>query len=101
QGGHMTPAAVAEAGLAAGEAPAATGTMRAAVLRAPGAMDVRVARLPEPGPGEVRVHLEGCGVCASNLPPWEGREWFTYPMSPGQLGHEGWGRIDAVGRDVR
>jgi threonine dehydrogenase-like Zn-dependent dehydrogenase len=40
-------------------------------------------------------------VCASNLPVWEGRPWFTYPLQAGAPGHEGWGRIDAVGRDVR
>ena len=59
--------------------------------------------MPEPGPGEVRVRLEGCGVCASNLPPWEGEPWFTYPMEPGALGHEGWGVVDARrrGRDRR
>ncbi len=75
-------------------------TMRAAVLMAPGEMRVAEAPLPGPGPGEVRVRLEGCGVCASNLPPWEGREWFSYPMEPGALGHEGWGIVDQVGADV-
>jgi len=75
-------------------------TMRAAVLMAPGEMRVAEAPLPLPGPGEVRVRLEGCGVCASNLPPWEGREWFSYPMEPGALGHEGWGVVDQVGADV-
>lgn len=32
---------------------------------------------------QVRVRLEGCGVCASNLPLWQGRPWFTYPLAPG------------------
>ncbi len=77
-----------------------TASMRAAVLVEPRRFEVREVSLPEPGTGEVRVRLEGCGVCASNLPPWEGREWFSYPMEPGQLGHEGWGRIDAVGPGV-
>jgi threonine dehydrogenase-like Zn-dependent dehydrogenase len=76
------------------------GTMRAAVVAAPGRIDVRDVAVPEPGAGEVRVRLEGCGVCASNLPPWEGRPWFQYPLAPGELGHEGWGRIDAVGPAV-
>lgn len=53
-----------------------------------------------PDAGEVRVRLEGCGVCASNLPVWEGRPWFTYPLSPGAPGHEGWGIVDAVGQGV-
>ena len=52
-------------------------------------------------PGQVRVRLEGCGVCASNLPVWQGRPYFTYPFEPGAPGHEAWGRIDTVGRDVR
>src|SRR5215203_5331937 len=56
--------------------------------------------LPEPGRNQVRVRLEGCGVCASNLPVWEGREWFRYPLVPGAPGHEGWGVIDALGDDV-
>ncbi|MCW3054262.1 MAG: Zn-containing dehydrogenase [Chthonomonadales bacterium] len=74
--------------------------MRAAVITAPGQTEVREIPLPAPGPGQVRVRLEGCGVCASNVPPWEGREWFSYPLEPGGLGHEGWGVVDAVGADV-
>ncbi len=77
-----------------------TDLMWAAVLEAPGRMVVGEVPKPRPGPGQVRVRLEGCGVCASNLPPWEGRAWFTYPMEPGALGHEGWGRIDALGPGV-
>jgi threonine dehydrogenase-like Zn-dependent dehydrogenase len=53
-----------------------------------------------PGPGQVRIRLEGSGVCASNIPVWEGREWFHYPLPPGAPGHEGWGRVDAVGEGV-
>lgn len=74
--------------------------MKAAVLRGPGELAVTRAALPEPGAGEVRVRLEGCGVCASNLTPWEGPEWMEFPTSPGELGHEGWGVIDAVGPGV-
>ena len=75
-------------------------TMRAAVITAPGQFEVRQVPLPDPGSNEVRVRIEGCGVCASNIPPWEGREWFKYPFVPGQLGHESWGRVDAVGPQV-
>src|SRR5690606_29412785 len=39
-------------------------------------------------------------VCASNLTPWQGAEWMTYPTAPGSLGHEGWGVVDAVASDV-
>jgi threonine dehydrogenase-like Zn-dependent dehydrogenase len=75
-------------------------TMRAAVVTGPGQVETRAVPLPEPGPTQVRVRLEGSGVCASNLTPWEGPEWMTYPTEPGDLGHEGWGVIDAVGKDV-
>jgi threonine dehydrogenase-like Zn-dependent dehydrogenase len=75
-------------------------TMRAGVLAAPGEVRVQAASLPMPGAGEVRVRLEGCGVCGSNLPVWEGRPWFSYPLAPGAPGHEGWGTIDAVGPTV-
>jgi len=54
----------------------------------------------DPAPGEIRVRLQGCGVCASNLPVWDGRPWFDYPCAPGSPGHEGWGIVDAVGDGV-
>jgi len=75
-------------------------TMHAAVLTGPGRVQVQKLPLPQPGPHEVRVRLEGCGVCGSNVPVWEGRPWFNYPMEPGSPGHEGWGVVDAVGSDV-
>lgn len=75
-------------------------TMRAAVLTGAGKLMIRDVPLPEPGPGEVRVRLEGCGVCASNLTPWEGPEWMQFPTEPGALGHEGWGVVDALGSGV-
>ena len=69
-------------------------------MTAPGSVEVRDIPLPEPGPGQVRLRLEGSGVCASNVPVWEGREWFEYPQAPGGLGHEGWGTVEAVGPGV-
>ena len=74
---------------------------RAAFIDAPGSARVRLVAKPEPGASEVRVRLEGSGVCASNLPVWEGREWFSYPLEAGAPGHEGWGVVDAIGADVR
>ena len=74
--------------------------MRAAVVTGPGRLEVSRVTRPEPGPGQVRVRLEGCGVCASNLTPWAGPEWMQFPTEPGGLGHEGWGVIDRVGDGV-
>ena len=74
--------------------------MQAVVLTAPGRIRVEAVEMPAPGAGQVRVRLEGCGVCASNLTPWAGPEWMRFPTEPGALGHEGWGMIDAVGDGV-
>ncbi|RFB85834.1 L-iditol 2-dehydrogenase [Rhizobium leguminosarum bv. trifolii] len=74
--------------------------MRAAIVTSPGHIAVETRALPKPGPRQVRIALEGCGVCASNLTPWSGPEWMTFPTEAGALGHEGWGTVDAIGADV-
>lgn len=71
-----------------------------AVLEAPGRFAARSLRLPEPSEDELLVKIEGCGVCASSLPLWEGRPWFEYPLEPGAPGHEGWGVEVETGRRV-
>lgn len=54
--------------------------------------------LPEPGPREVRVKVEACGVCHSDALVVEGQmPGLAYPRVPG---HEVIGRIDALGRNV-
>ncbi len=77
-----------------------TAKLRAAVVPAAGKVEITQSSLREPGEGEIRIMLEGCGVCASNLTPWAGPDWMRFPTEPGGLGHEGWGRIDAVGPGV-
>ena len=74
--------------------------MRAAVLAGPGEIRIKEVPRPEPGPGQARVRLQGCGVCASNLTPWAGPDWMRFPSEPGALGHEGWGVVDALGEGV-
>jgi 2-desacetyl-2-hydroxyethyl bacteriochlorophyllide A dehydrogenase len=74
--------------------------MRAAIITAPRTCEVRIVDTPLPRSGQVLVRLEGCGVCGSNLPKWEGRPWFTYPGEPGNPGHEGWGRVVAMASGV-
>src|SRR5437764_14850502 len=75
--------------------------MRAAAMSAPGEISILKTQIPEPNRNQLLVHIEGCGVCASNIPPWEGKPWFAYPMAPGALGHEAWGTVADVGRAVR
>lgn len=71
-----------------------------AVFLGEGRMRMAEMHLRAPTPREVLVRLRGCGVCASNIPVWEGREWFRYPLEAGAPGHEGWGEIIAIGDDV-
>src|SRR5262249_23885713 len=55
-------------------------------------------RIPDPGPGSVRIKVQACGVCHSDIFTKEG-QWpgITFPRVPG---HEVVGVIDAVGKDV-
>ena len=74
--------------------------IKAAAVTGPGSVALKEVERPRPGEGEVRIRLEGCGVCASNLGPWAGPEWMEFPLPPGDLGHEGWGVVDAIGPGV-
>ena len=74
--------------------------MRAAVIVEPQRIEIDEVATPAPAANQVLVRLEGCGVCASNIPPWQGQPWFNYPMAPGAPGHESWGRVEAVGEQV-
>src|SRR4051812_17878240 len=78
----------------------AAGQLAGVVIPKAGEIQLRNVALEAPGAGQVRVRLEGCGVCASNLTPWAGPDWMQFPTEPGGLGHEGWGRIDALGAGV-
>jgi len=75
--------------------------VQSAVLTAPRRVELREVATPEPEGSQVRIRLQGCGICASSVPLFEGRSWFSYPRDPGEPGHEGWGTVDAVGPDVR
>ena len=79
---------------------APTATMRAVTLEGPGRVRIGRFDAPRPGAGEILVEVEGCGVCGSNVPIWEGRPWFSYPFPPGEPGHEGWGAVSELGPGV-
>lgn len=69
------------------------------VSRAGADFEVVERDIPEPGAGEVRVKIEACGVCHSDLFTKEGAfPGIEYPRVPG---HEVVGRIDAVGDGVQ
>jgi D-arabinose 1-dehydrogenase-like Zn-dependent alcohol dehydrogenase len=59
--------------------------MRAAVLTEPGRLQVQNVDRLEPKAGQVRIRLEGCGVCASNLVPWAGPRRARSATSGGRM----------------
>jgi NADPH:quinone reductase len=74
--------------------------MRTAILTQPRQFEVRSLDLPDPGEGEVRIRVRGCGVCGSDMGPWKGLQGLSYPMPAGAPGHEVFGMVEAVGRGV-
>ena len=42
-------------------------SMRAAIVRGPGQIEIEERPIPDPQPGEVRVQVRACGVCGSDL----------------------------------
>ncbi|MFF5937522.1 Zn-dependent alcohol dehydrogenase [Streptomyces sp. NPDC012508] len=72
--------------------------VRAAFLPAVGSpLEITGIRLPEPGPGQVRVRLAAAGVCHSDLSLANGT--MRVPV-PAVLGHEGAGTVVSVGEGV-
>ena len=72
-----------------------TGSMRAAVARGKREIAVETVALPEPGAGEVRVRVEACGLCGTDL------HLFAGGFAPGHTpGHEIAGRVDCLGAGV-
>lgn len=71
--------------------------MKAAVVPALGApLEIRDLPVPEPGPGEVVVKIEACGLCHTDIHAARG-DWPVKPKIPLIPGHEGVGTIVAVG----
>src|SRR3954451_15659515 len=53
--------------------------------------------VPDPGPGEVTVRVQACGVCHTDLHYREGGIGDDFPYL---LGHEAAGVVDAIGTGV-
>jgi D-arabinose 1-dehydrogenase-like Zn-dependent alcohol dehydrogenase len=95
KGGSMATAKVASAPKTSSK----VGTMKAAQVPKPGAEFQIVEReIPRPGAGQVRIKVQACGVCHSDLFTKEGA-WpgIQYPRAPG---HEVVGTIDEAGPGV-
>jgi len=77
-----------------------TQTMRALQVSAPqGAFELVERPIPTPGPREVRIRVEACGMCHSDVFVKAGQ--FPGLVLPRIPGHEVAGRIDAVGAEVQ
>ncbi len=68
------------------------------VSKAGGQFELVERPIPEPGRGHVRIRVEACGICHSDVLVKDGL-WpgLPYPRVPG---HEIAGRVDALGPDV-
>jgi S-(hydroxymethyl)mycothiol dehydrogenase len=72
--------------------------VRAVVARKKGApVSLETIIVPDPGPGEVLVKVEACGVCHTDLHYREGGINDDFPFL---LGHEAAGVVEAVGDGV-
>jgi len=68
------------------------------VTRAGGPLEMAEREIPEPGAGSVRIKVEACGICHSDVFTKDGL-WpgIEFPRVPG---HEIAGTIDAIGKEV-
>lgn len=72
--------------------------VRGVIARAEGApVEVTTIVIPDPGPGEVVVAVQACGVCHTDLHYREGGINDEFPFL---LGHEAAGIVESVGPDV-
>jgi D-arabinose 1-dehydrogenase-like Zn-dependent alcohol dehydrogenase len=75
-----------------------TDTYRAVQVTSPGKLELVQRELVAPPPGQVRIRVEACGVCHSDVMCVEGlAPGMPFPRVPG---HELVGTIDAVGEGV-
>jgi threonine dehydrogenase-like Zn-dependent dehydrogenase len=74
--------------------------MIAAVLTKPQKFELVETPAPQIKQDELKIRVEGCGICASSIPVWEGRDWFQYPLEPGSPGHEAWGVVEEMGEKI-
>jgi D-arabinose 1-dehydrogenase-like Zn-dependent alcohol dehydrogenase len=74
-------------------------TMKVALVPKPGAdFEIVERKIPKPGAGEVRIKVQACGVCHSDVLTKEGGlPGIQYPRAPG---HEVAGVIDELGAGV-
>lgn len=74
--------------------------MRSAVVRQLGTpAQVEERPVPQPGPGQILIRLEACGLCHTDIHAMRG-DWPVKPNLPLVPGHEGVGIVEALGEGV-
>lgn len=74
--------------------------MRSAVVRQLGTpAQVEERPVPQPGPGQILIRLEACGLCHTDIHAMQG-DWPVKPNLPLVPGHEGVGIVEALGEGV-
>lgn len=73
--------------------------MKSLLLSAYSHLEIADMPAPEPGPGEVLIHVEACGICGSDVHGYDGSSGRRIP--PIVMGHEAAGTIAALGEGVR
>jgi L-iditol 2-dehydrogenase len=71
--------------------------MRAARLHGIGDLRVERVPVPQPGPGELLVRVEACGICPTDVRKYAIGTHDGYPLNPG---HEWVGVVAEVGSEV-
>lgn len=62
-------------------------------------LKAKTIQTPEPGDGEIRIKIEACGVCRTDLHIAEGElKAAMYPITPG---HQVVGRVEKTGKGVK
>jgi L-iditol 2-dehydrogenase len=71
--------------------------MRVVAIHGPGDIRIDTVTRPNPGPNEVLVKVEACGICGSDLPRAFGDGAHFYPVV---VGHEAAGEVVEIGHGV-
>lgn len=72
-------------------------TCKISVLSSVKNMEVKELPIPEINDDEILVHVEGCGICGTDVHEYKGDPFGYCPV---QLGHEGTGTIVKLGKNI-
>ncbi len=73
--------------------------MKALLLSEYSHLDVVDLPMPRPGPGDVLIKVEACGICGSDVHGYDGSSGRRIP--PLVMGHEASGTVAAAGSEVK